>query len=237
MFSNAIIGRIPLCFGILNLQYIVFMKRRAFLYNAAMGTLGFTYLSGFPIRLTRSRFTASLDSFFLAIGAKPQSRSASDAMLEEVCTLASTPWKQTGYKPLTDEFYICKQAQKAVYLLHLSHKDLGTLDVAALIFQKEDISRGNWKFLASLSGVQLEALTKAAEALSTTHTPSRLANLLLPDSRPAQRVHGRFTTALGEVAVKAILSKDKNLRVEAAVYEANQRLWSSEYSSQYLQSL
>ncbi len=202
-----------------------------------MGILGFTYLSGLPVRLTRSRFAASLDSFFQAIGAKAQSRSASDAMLEEVCTAASAPWNRTGYKPLTDEFFICKQVQKAVYLLHLSHKDLGTLDVSALIFQKEDISKGNWKFLASLSGVQLEALTKAAEALSATNAPSRLANLLLPDSRPAQRVSGRFTTALGGVAVKATLSKDKNMRVQAAVYEADQRLWSSEYSSQYLQSL
>lgn len=202
-----------------------------------MGTLGFTYLSGFPVRLTRSHFVASLDSFFQAIGAKAQSRSASDAMLEELCTAASTTWNRTGYKPLTDEFFICKQAQKAVYLLHLSHKDLGTLDVSALIFQKEDISRGKWKFLASLSGVQLEALTKAAEALSATSTPSRLANLLLPDSRPAQRVSGQFATALGEVAVKAILSKGKSMHVEAAVYEADQRLWSSEYVSQYLQSL
>lgn len=213
------------------------MKRRAFLYNAAWGTLGFTCLSGFPARLMQGSFAASLDAFFQAIGAKVQSRGDADATLEEICRKASANWQLTGYEPLTGEFYFCKQVQKAVYLLQLPHKDLGTLDIAALVFQKEDISRGNWSFLASLSGFHLEALAKAAEVLKTTNGPRRLANLLLPDSRETPYIAGRYITASGTVAVRAILSKDRATHVKAVIYEADQELWSSEYTSQYLQSL
>jgi len=212
------------------------MKRRTFLYNASVGTLGLSFFSGFASNFNRGQFTASLEAFLNAIGATPQSWLASDPTLEEVCADASKAWKKTGYEALSKTFFLCNQQQKAIFFLHLPHPELGTLDISALIFQKDEATT-NWQPATSLSGFQLEALIRAAAALKPEHTPNRLAGLLLPHLSLTKPALGRFTTAFGEVGVKASLAKNKVLNIKAAVYENNQALWSSEYASGNLQSL
>ncbi len=212
------------------------MNRRTFLYQAAIGTFGFSFFSGIPFRFSPLGFSASLESFFLSIGAQGVENHSA---LEEICAKESMAWRQTGYKPLDGKYYLCQKGQKAIYLLHLPHKETGSLDVSALVLQ-EDVSLESWSLVASLSGFQLEALVKAETALRATNHQDRLASLLLPALpafRPAKRTPGRFLTELGEVGVSAALGKDKTMRVKAAVYEAGETLWSSEYTSQYLQSL
>lgn len=212
------------------------MKRRTFLYNASMGTLGLSFFSGFASRFDRSQFAASLDEFLNAIGAVPQSWLVSDLELEEACSKDIKAWKRTGYEALYKTFFLCSQQQKAIFFLHLPHPELGTLDLSALVFQK-DATTAKWQTVTSLSGFQLEALIRAAAALKMEHEPNRLAGLLLPHPSLAKPALGRFTTAFGEVGVKASLAKNKVMSIKAAVYENNQALWSSEYPSDYLQSL
>ena len=212
------------------------MKRRSFLYNASVGTLGLSFFSGLTSRFGRSPFSASLDEFLNAIGATPQSWLESDPTLEEVCADASKAWKKTGYEAFSKTFFLCDQQQKALFFLHLLHPELGTLDISALVFQKDEATT-NWKPATALSGFQLEALIRAAKALKMEQAPNRLAGLLLPHSSQTKPTMGRFVTKFGEVGVQASLPKDKVMRINATVYENNQALWSSEYPSDYLQSL
>ncbi|MDZ4678818.1 MAG: hypothetical protein SH848_19895 [Saprospiraceae bacterium] len=213
------------------------MQRRTFLYNASLGALGVTWFSGFASGLNPQRFVAALDDFFQAIGARAQSWLANDPTLEEAFTHAFVSWKKIGYVPVHNQFYICQQAQKSIFILHLPHPKSGSLDVSALVFQK-DIATQNWQFSAALSGFQLEALTKASAVLQPEHAPDRLAGLLLPVLIPLKKqTMGRYATELGEAGICAHLGKDKVMRVEATVYEAGQVLWSSGFVSQYGQSV
>lgn len=212
------------------------MKRRTFLYNASLGTLGLSFFSGFASNFDRSQFTASLEEFLNAIGAKPQSWLASDPMLEEVCADASKAWKKTGYEALSKTFFVCAHQEKAIFFLHLPHPELGIMDISALVFQKDEAT-SNWQPATSLSGFQLEALIRAAAALKKEYEPSRLAGLLLPHSSMAKPALGRFVTQFGEVGVQAHLAKNKVTSIKAAVYENNEALWSSEYPSGNLQSV
>ena len=75
-----------------------------------------------------------------------------------------------------------------------------------------------------------------AAALKPSITPKHLADLLLPALYKTKKTPGRFATEQGEVSVHAVLGKDKTVQVEAAVYESGFALWSSKYTSQYLQS-
>jgi len=213
-----------------------FMKRRTFLYNASMGTIGLSFFSGFASNFGRSPFNASLDEFLNAIGATPQSWLESDPTLEEVYADASKAWKKTGYEALNKTFFLCNQQQKAIFFLHLPHPELGTLDISALIFQKDEATK-NWQPATSLSGFQLEALIRAAAALKAEQAPNRLAGLLLPHPSLTKPALGRFVTQFGEVGVQAHLAKNKVISIKATVYENNQALWSSEYPSGNLQSL
>lgn len=212
------------------------MKRRNFLYNASLSTLGLSFFSGFVSNFDRSQFTASLDEFLNAIGAVPQSWLVSDPELEEACSKEIKTWERTGYKALNKTFFLCNQGQKAIFFLHLHHPELGTLDLSALVFQKGDAT-APWQTTASLSGFQLEALVRAAAALKMEQAPNRLAGLLLPHAGKAKTTSGSFATEYGEVGVRASLSKNKVMSIKAAVYKNNQALWSSEYTSDHLQSL
>ena len=93
------------------------MKRRSFLYNASVGTLGLSFFSGLTSRFGRSPFSASLDEFLNAIGATPQSWLESDPTLEEVCADASKAWKKTGYEAFSKTFFLCDQQQKALFMV------------------------------------------------------------------------------------------------------------------------
>ncbi|MFM9948420.1 MAG: hypothetical protein ACKV1O_10820 [Saprospiraceae bacterium] len=209
------------------------MNRRMFLGRASMGALGFSFFSGFPFRLAQPGFSASLESFFLSIGAQT---TETDAALEAICAKESLPWRKTGYVPFDGKYYLCQKGQKAIHLLHLPHQETGSLDISALVLQ-EDASMESWRLVASLSGFQLEALVIAAAALKTSNSPKHLADLLLPALYKTKKTPGRFATEQGEVSVHAVLGKDKTIQVEAAVYESGYALWSSKYISQYLQSL
>lgn len=211
----------------------VFMNRRMFLCRASMGALGFSYFSGFPfLDFSQPRFSALLESFFLSIGAQA---SESDTALAEICAKESALWRKTGYVPFDGKYYFCQKGKKAIHLLHLPHQETGSLDISALVLQ-EDASMESWRLVASLSGFQLEALIKAAAALKPSITPKHLADLLLPALYKTKKTPGRFATEQGEVSVHAVLGKDKTVQVEAAVYESGFALWSSKYTSQYLQS-
>lgn len=212
------------------------MKRRTFLYNASVGTLGLSFFSDFASNLSQGQFSASLDEFLNAIGAKPQSWLESDPILEEVCADASKAWKKTGYEAYSNTFFLCAHQQKAIFFLNLPHSELGMLDLSALVFQK-DAANEKWQTIAALSGFQLEAMVRAAVALKPEYAPNRLAGLLLPHSSSAKPALGRFITQFGEVGVRAHLGKSKMVNIEAEVYENNQALWSSQYSSNCLQSL
>lgn len=220
----------------LNLQHTVMMKRRTFLYNVTLGTLGFGFFPGNFSRFSRNPFADSLEAFLQAIGARAQNWRTGDSFLNEAFAKAIIPWKKTGYTPLRNDFYLCQKDQTAISILQLTHKELGVLDVSAVIFRR-DVSVEKWKLVASLSGFQLEALVKAAEALQSGNGPGRLAKLLLPSPKMAKRVFGGFHTELGEVVVSASMGKDKIVKIKAAVYEDSQARWSAEYPSLYLQSL
>lgn len=210
------------------------MNRRMFLCRASMGALGFSCFSEFPfLDFSQPRFPASLESFFLSIGAQP---TAIDTALAEVCEKESALWQKTGYVPFDGKYYFCQKGQKVIHLLHLPHQERGSLDISALVLQ-EEASMESWRLVASLSGFQLEALVKAAAALKTSNSPKHLADLLLPALYKPKKMPGRFATEQGEVSVHAVLGKDKTVQVEAAVYESGFALWSSKYTSQYLQSL
>ena len=212
------------------------MKRRSFLYNASVGTLGLSFFSGLTSRFGRSPFSASLDEFLNAIGATPQSWLESDPTLEEVCADASKAWKKTGYEAFSNTFFLYANQQKAIYFLSLPHPELGILDFSALVFQK-DATNERWQTIASLSGFQLEALVRAAAALKMAHEPNHLAGLLLPHPCLVKPALGRFVTQFGEVGVQANLRNNKVMSIKVAVYKNNQALWSSEYASDYLKSL
>ncbi|NUO03598.1 MAG: hypothetical protein HUU01_23535 [Saprospiraceae bacterium] len=212
------------------------MKRRTFLYNASVGTLGLSFFSGWTSRIGRSQFSASLEDFLKAIGATPQSWLESDPTLEEVCADASKAWKKTGYEAYSNIFFLCAPQQKAIFFLCLPHPELGMLDISALVFQK-DAGNEKWQTIAALSGFQLEALVRAAAVLKAEHAPDRLTGLLLPPPSVPNPAPGRFFTQFGEVGVQANLGKNKVMAIKAAVYENNQVLWSSAYASEYLQSL
>ncbi len=213
------------------------MKRRTFLYHASLGTLGFSALSGIPSRFFRSNFSASLDAFFKSVGARPQNWLESDPFLEAACQRASVSWEKIGYKPFSQKVFVYHKGSRAIYLLQLVHEKLGTLDISALFFE-HTATVEKWQLITPLSGFQLEALVKGAEDLQSSYGPSRLANLLLPALLPdVKRTPGRFVTEAGEVSVKAIMDKSKAVNVTAVVYESGQAVWSSEYVSQYLQSL
>lgn len=210
------------------------MNRRMFLCRASMGALGFSYFSEFSFfDFSQPRFSASLESFFLSIGAQT---AETDTSLAEICTKQSALWRKTGYVPFDGKYYFCQKGQKAIHLLHLPHQERGSLDISALVLQ-EDASMESWRLVASLSGFQLEALVIAAAALKTSNSPKHLADLLLPALYKPKKAPGRFATEQGEVSVYAVLGKDKTIQVEAAVYESDYALWSSKYTSQYLQSL
>ncbi len=198
-----------------------------------MGALGFSCFLKFPLYANQPGVATSLESFFLSIGAQAVENNST---LAEICTKESIPWIKTGYQPFNNKYYLCQKGQKAIFLLHLPHEENGSLDISALVLQ-EDISLESWRLAASLSGFQLEALIKASTALKTNTSPSQLADLLLPALYKTKKMPGRFPTELGEVSVNAVLGKDNVIRVKAAVYESGQMLWSSEYTSQYLQSL
>lgn len=217
----------------LELANAVFMNRRMFLGRASMGALGFSFFPGFSFRFPQPDFLASLESFFLSIGAQT---AETDPALEAICTKESLPWRKTGYVPFDGKYYLCQKGQKAIYLLHLPHQETGSLDISALVLQ-EEASMESWRIVASLSGFQLEALVKAAAALTTGNSPKHLADLLLPAPYKTKKTPGRFATEQGEVSVHAVLGKDKTVKVEAVVYESGYTLWSSKYTSQYLQSL
>ncbi len=212
------------------------MKRRSFLYNASIGAFGFSWISGLQPGSGSRSLRISLDDFFKSIGAKAEHWLSIDPDLETVCNTAAVAWKKTGYQPLFRKFFLCRNGQKAIFILHLPHRELGDLDVSALVFEKNTETK-TWQFAASLSGFQLEALVSAAVSLKHENSPERLAGLLLPVFQQSRHTSAQFVTELGAVSTKATLSNDNTLQIGATVFENGHPVWTSENVGRSLQAV
>ncbi|MFH6992846.1 hypothetical protein [Flavobacterium sp. FlaQc-48] len=137
-------------------------------------------------------------------------------------------WEKNGYQPSGNFCYSSKDNNLKMFPMHLHIDSMGKLDDVLLCFGKN--SNGEWQFLKSLSGFDLEAITVALNELRIHNTSTDLSHYLFPAPVQQLEPYG-FTTKKGSVFLKTTLSQNTSILI--IVKEGNTIVYKKEILSKH----
>ncbi|MFN0212887.1 MAG: hypothetical protein ACKVT2_01420 [Saprospiraceae bacterium] len=189
------------------------MKRRNFVRNTALSAIGLGILPSGLFASGLGFQSASAAHWLRQLGDALAGKRQSKARFspESIAKLVQTTQDQfapLGYRSENDTFYFFGEKESwCFYPLVFRHTSSGATDLALPVMRRDQ--EGNWHLVKTLSGFQLEALSRASLALAE-HTPAALQNLLFPSEiRLKNQGALAYKTQDGMVAVKTILTGGK----------------------------
>jgi len=152
----------------------------------------------------------------------------SDQSLLDCYNRSIVSWEKNGYQPSGNFCYSSEDNNLKMFPMHLHIDSMGKLDDVLLCFGKN--SNGEWKFLKSLSGFDLEAITMAMNELRIRNNNIDLSQYLFPAPVQQLEPYG-FTTKKGSVFLKTTLSQDTSILI--IVKEGNTIVYKKELLSKH----
>jgi hypothetical protein len=191
------------------------LPRRKFLLSGVLSISAFTVHQAFSKNYVVSDVKEEL-KFFDRITRKTYSlEKLSDPKLFSFYQSSLISWQKSGYEATSNSYYTCMDDGLALFPLQLLHQSLGVLDTVMICFKKDE--NGDWIQLNSLSGLDLNALAVAADALQNSNEQIDLEAYLLPIKSIRGDGH-RFETKKGIVSLKTLLSEN-GLSTEVIVWK------------------
>lgn len=178
------------------------MKRRFFVRSVAVSAVG--------VGVIPSQLTAMVNPAHLLVrsirqlasllkAAERDKSSCGSAQLKRLIQQTNERYAALGFRESGSSCFFSGHNSYCYYPLAYHHPSVGTLEVLLPVFHRD--SEGQWKLLKTFSGFQIEALAKAASAISDSGS-GQLHDLLFPVNRePVVGIGGKYYTKSGTVQI------------------------------------
>lgn len=141
--------------------------------------------------------------------------------------------EKTGYAATGDFCYSSSDGLLKMFPMHLHTDHTGKIDDVLLCFGKD--SKGEWKYLKSLSGFDLEAITVAMKDLKIHADEVNLSHYLFPAPIQEFNPYG-FNTKKGSVSLQTLLAQEQT-STKIIIKEGSTVVYEKDIVSQHLLSV
>lgn len=209
------------------------LKRRKFIRNVGFVGVSTLFCSSLIAQNTLSHFSDSKNDENSILSKFSKSTVLStfllDQNLSDCYKNAVLSWEKNGYKANGDFCYSSSDGLLKMFPFHLYTNSTGKLDDVLICIGKN--SNGDWKSLRSLSGFDLEAITKAMSDLKLYHNEVDLSHYLFPS--PSQQLYPYgFETKKGSVVLRTRLAPEQT-STKILVKEGNIIVYQNEIISKH----
>ena len=207
----------------------IIMKRRFFLQTSTLGIAGLGLPAGaFSLvkqhEGVRAWFRLLVDT---AAARHKSNLSGHSAQLAELVVQTDAFLDARGFERENSGAFFCAGNNTCFYPLILRRASASLTDFLVPVFHRQP--DGAWKRLAVLTGYQLEALGRAATALSEQTIPPH--ELLLP-AGPSPADGSTYQTLRGAVTMKTQLQYG-SAQTEITIYSGQQIIFTEKYRSRH----